>query len=299
MNTRLLLVHALSPLHAGTGQSQGTVDLAIARDRATDLPYLPGSSLKGSLRDVSRGVAGRDERRKDRGLTLELFGPETTEASDHRGGALFGDANLLLLPVRSVKGTFAWVTSPYLLHRFARDLADVYPTFQRPALEAFATTECLVTHNSDLTVSVGGSEKVIFEDLDLTPKAGPAKDWFEVLKAEIFPGDDVWKSFLDQRFCIVSDELMTFLARHGTAVVARVALKPDTKTVDHLWHEESLPPETILHSLVHVAPVPDPRRATADELLAHLKALTHEKTIQLGGKATVGRGRCRLVLGGA
>ena len=50
MNTRLLVVHALSPLHAGTGQSFGAIDLAIARDRATDHPYLPGSSLKGSLR---------------------------------------------------------------------------------------------------------------------------------------------------------------------------------------------------------------------------------------------------------
>jgi CRISPR/Cas system CMR subunit Cmr4 (Cas7 group RAMP superfamily) len=34
----------------------------------------------------------------------------------------FADARLLLLPVRSLAGTFAWVTSPYVLRRFARDV---------------------------------------------------------------------------------------------------------------------------------------------------------------------------------
>lgn len=309
MNTRLLIVHALSPLHAGTGQSLGAVDLAIARDRATDLPYLPGSSLKGSLRDASRSERheGRDaderdpKRKKDRGLTLELFGPETDSASEYRGGALFGDANLLLLPVRSIAGTFAWATSPYLLNRFARDLKDLNPKRTdvpaAPAAVTVSTVEkCIVGPRTQLKVG----EKVIFEDLDFTPeKDNAAEPWARLLREAIFPNDPVWQGFLDQRLCIVHDDVMSFLARHGTAVVARVALEIETKTVrpGGLWHEESLPPETILHSLVHVDPVPG--KGTPEALLGHLEALTHEKTIQLGGKATVGRGRCRLVLGGA
>ena len=35
MNARLLFVHALSPLHAGTGQGIGAIDLPIAREKAT------------------------------------------------------------------------------------------------------------------------------------------------------------------------------------------------------------------------------------------------------------------------
>jgi CRISPR-associated protein Cmr4 len=67
--TQLLFIHALSPLHAGTGQSIGAIDLAIARDRATQFPYLPGSSLKGSLRDV----AGLKQRKRTRqGADQEL-----------------------------------------------------------------------------------------------------------------------------------------------------------------------------------------------------------------------------------
>ena len=47
----LLFLRALSPLHAGTGQGIGAIDLPIAREKATGIPYLPGSSLKGVLRD--------------------------------------------------------------------------------------------------------------------------------------------------------------------------------------------------------------------------------------------------------
>jgi CRISPR-associated protein Cmr4 len=52
MAARLMFVHALSSLHAGTGQGVGTIDLPIARERATDLPVIPGSSIKGCLREA-------------------------------------------------------------------------------------------------------------------------------------------------------------------------------------------------------------------------------------------------------
>ncbi|MCS7269380.1 MAG: RAMP superfamily CRISPR-associated protein, partial [Geminicoccaceae bacterium] len=54
MLTRPFLLHALSPLHAGTGQAAGIVDLPIARMKATGIPFVPGSSIKGVLRDVRR-----------------------------------------------------------------------------------------------------------------------------------------------------------------------------------------------------------------------------------------------------
>ena len=45
MKARLAFVHALSPLHAGTGQGVGVIDLPIAREKHR-YPYLPGSSFK-------------------------------------------------------------------------------------------------------------------------------------------------------------------------------------------------------------------------------------------------------------
>ncbi|HEY7420145.1 MAG TPA: RAMP superfamily CRISPR-associated protein, partial [Ktedonobacteraceae bacterium] len=50
MNAQLTFIHALSPLHAGTGQGAGVIDLPVAREKATNIPFLPGSSLKGALR---------------------------------------------------------------------------------------------------------------------------------------------------------------------------------------------------------------------------------------------------------
>src|SRR5579864_5764877 len=101
MNARLTFVHALSPLHAGTGQGVGVIDLPIAREKATGLPFLPGSSLKGALRA-----------RCDSKECVLVFGTATSEIDqdDNQPGlAQFSDQRLLLLPIRSLMGTFAWV----------------------------------------------------------------------------------------------------------------------------------------------------------------------------------------------
>lgn len=285
MSVQLLFVHALSPLHAGTGQSVGAIELAIARDRATGFPYLPGSSIKGPLRDR----AGSEH-------VNALFGPPTKDAADHAGALVFGDANLLLLPVRSIAGTFAWVTSPYLLQRFARDCqeAKVAPP---PVPTPSKMGACLVAKASKLQVTQRQSKQVIFEDLEFEPQESDQVDQLaKELGASLFPGELAWQESLMQRLCVVHDDVMSFLSQHATDVVARVALKDDSKTVDNLWHEESLPTESILVSLVQAVPNGKTGMDTG-QLLAALRSVA-SGTIQLGGKATVGRGRCRLLLQG-
>lgn len=294
MSVHVLYVHALSPLHAGTGQSVGAIELALARDRATGFPYLPGSSLKGSLR--ARAT------QENRANVTGVFGPETKLAHEHAGAVAIGDANLLLLPLRSIKGTFAWATSPYLLARFARDLAEAGKALL-PALTAPGLEEVLLTSTSSLSMpGAGGKHVVVFEDLDLasvTGNQGPLDELAKYLGRELFPApaDSAWVEGLKKRLCVVHDDVMAFFSEHATDVVARVALKNDTKTVENLWHEENLPTESVLVSLVATAPN---RKTQLDDAgifaeLAHLAATP----MQLGGKATVGRGRCRLVLGGA
>ena len=73
----LVFLHALSPLHAGTGQGIGAIDLPIAREKATGIPYLPGSSLKGVLRDRAASW--------DPDTRFAVFGPDTESASEHAG----------------------------------------------------------------------------------------------------------------------------------------------------------------------------------------------------------------------
>lgn len=299
--TKLLFVEALSPLHAGTGQSTGAVDLPIARERATDFPYLPGSSLKGALRDRARDVGGFP--------VAAMFGPETANASDHAGSLAFGDANLLLLPVRSVKGTFAYVTSPLLLTRLARDaqtakLEGLASAAREAAAKVPATTDkCVVTAVTLLKLMLAEGEKVVFEDFDLVedPQGTAAADKLaESLGVALFPmqGDEAMRTQLTGRLCLVHDDLMTYFARHGTDVVTRVSINEGTKTAKDgsLWTEENLPVATVLVSQVEGLHV-DATKVRPQDLLAKLDTLV-AKPLQLGGKASVGRGRCRLQMAG-
>ena len=62
METMCYYIHALTALHAGTGQGVGVVDLPIAREKSTGLPIVPGSGIKGVLREeLNPSNAGKDD----------------------------------------------------------------------------------------------------------------------------------------------------------------------------------------------------------------------------------------------
>ena len=296
MNARLLFVHALSPLHAGTGQGVGVIDLPIAREKATNLPYLPGSSLKGTLRDTPSAQVTDDMRAK-------IFGPDgvNVKSEEYAGSVQFSDQRLLLLPVRSLIGTFAWVTSPYILLRLLRDAKGVELTSLPESVPKPATIEHSVVARNDGLVGDGG--KVYLEDLDLpldpdAAKREMAAAWAEWLGQQIFGGDGAdetaWRDMLAARFCIVHDDALSFLLETATEITARIKLLEDTKTVKDgaLWYEEALPTESILYGLVVATPV---RKFNLDQATI-FNALGSLMTgsAQFGGKATVGRGLCRM-----
>jgi CRISPR-associated protein Cmr4 len=275
MNTRPFLLHALSPLHAGTGHTPDIIDLPTARMKATGIPFLPGSSIKGVLRDARRVT--------DREKTEAVFGPSDDPAA-HAGALVVGDARLLALPVRSFRGTFAWVTSPLLLTLAKRDLEE--PSLTVPTINgrgARLAQETICVHN----------DRLYLEDLDLAAAvAAEATAWAQRFAPLVFPGDDIFT----KRFAIIDDDTMAFLWETATQLDTRVRLDECTRTVAKgaLWLEESLPPETLLIGLL--AADRSRRRdvkMTPDEVLGF--ALSGEEVHQLGGKATTGRGRCRIV----
>lgn len=284
MNAQLLFLHALSPLHAGTGQGVGAIDLPIARERATNLPFVPGSTIKGVLRDNS----------KDESLQIKIFGPKTDKADEHAGSAQFADARLLLFPVRSLLGTFAWVTSPYVLQRFVRDLNDVGIT-NHPALPTSLEKEehCIVSKSSVLRHGTN----IYLEDLDLTVQDESAQAWGEWLAQRIFAADTDWQNRLIERFCIVHDNVLNFLLETATEITARIKLQANAKTVEEggLWYEESLPTESILSGLVLATPTKK-AEITPEQIFTELHEF-NGKILQVGGKATVGRGLVRLHIG--
>jgi CRISPR-associated protein Cmr4 len=289
METRPYLLHALSPLHAGTGQSVGLIDLPIARLRATNIPFVPGSSLKGVLREARRSLPQVEWE--------ALFGPlrevsgaagDEPREGDHAGALVVGDARLVALPVRSFLGTFAWVSSPLLLELARRDLAGLEGLPGR--MKRLPGTGARVGAES-ITVSPR-QRRLLLEDLDLETRVEPAVDDWARFLARTWPEEE---EGLRERLAVVDDETMSFLLETATQVETRVRIDSGTGTVvsGALWQEESLPAETLLVGVL--AAGRSLRRGTelsATEVLE--RALEGTALLQLGGKATVGRGRCRL-----
>ncbi|WP_374488962.1 type III-B CRISPR module RAMP protein Cmr4 [Zoogloea sp.] len=285
MEQKLFHLHALSALHVGTGQGVGVVDLPIARARATNLPLVPGSAIKGVLRDELGAKLNET-------LTNTLFGPASTADSAHAGALAVGDAHLLLLPVRSYSGVVAFATCPFILQRYARDLAVSAPSLPPVGAETAALPK-------DSALLAG--DKVLLEDLDLKAMKGElgTEKWAELIADALYPGKDAdaWRKEFTKHFAILPDGVFAFLADTATEIRARVRIDDATRTVDDgaLWYEENLPAESVLWGVIGVSRSRNKgHEATAPELAKQLPC--GEITLQIGGKHTVGRGLCRFLL---
>lgn len=285
-SSALMLVHALTSVHAGTGQSAAVIDLPIAREKATGFPTVPGSSVKGVLRNR---LSGSESKWAD-----VVFGVQ------ERSGALcVTDLRVLCLPVRSLYGTFAYVTSPLVLWRLSRDCEAMgIETFvELPKIALPMTVDHLDAKVASEKAEVispnaaGGKANMFLEDLDLhATQEDAVESTAAVLASVLFAGNE---ADFTGRFVVVPDTVFSFLCETATEVSARVSLADDTKTVrtGGLWFEEAVPAETIFYGLATVE-----NRFMCDEDQDPLEAVSKVGAVQIGGDASVGRGLCRLVV---
>ncbi|MCI5141993.1 MAG: type III-B CRISPR module RAMP protein Cmr4, partial [Candidatus Electrothrix sp. ATG1] len=239
METMCYYIHALTALHAGTGQGVGVVDLPIAREKSTGLPIVPGSGVKGVLReelnppplnidDLQNDDGKRETAEKKYNEAREqwkaLFGPESQDAekSGFAGALNIQDAQLLCLPVRSVYGVFAWVTCPFVLKRYQRDLAQLpdVPSLPEPPCLPDGQ-QALVTSQSKIDAEVDKKQKVFLEDLDFQVTKGKSTidDLASYIAKAVFPVDtDEWRDTFIQSFLIIPDKVFSFLAETATEV---------------------------------------------------------------------------------
>ena len=276
-------LHALTPVHSGTGQGVGVIDLPIAREKATGWPVIPGSSVKGVLRDA---VETEDTTFADR-----AFGKKTGNEMES-GQVVLTDAHILCFPVRSFFGTFAYVTCPLAIMRFNRikSEADMLKAHEVKGSEVLLCNKSALNTGYDNT-------KVYLEDLDLTvPVANSAGEIGGKFAKMAFDNPDEQTAFTS-RFAIVSDEMFSFLCETATEVSARVSLEKETKTVTKggLWYEEAVPAEAIFSGILMLAGHVKNMNGESDTLDELSEKLTN-KTIQIGGKSSVGRGLCRLAV---
>jgi len=313
----VLFLYTETPLHAGSGSNVGVIDLPIQRERHTNYPMLQGSGIKGAVRDLA------DEFRKGgMGVTEEdirvVFGPEGEGPSEHGGAVAFTDARLLLFPVRSLAGTFAWVTCPFVLRRFQRDMKYLHANGQaRLGLDTLLDIKvpepgkplkAYVPDPTNLIASDGQMvlEEFLFElEIDATGRADVHKlaDW---IGNNVFQNDathSYWQEKLKEDLVVLHDEDFKSFVEFSTEVITRIKLG-ETGTVDQgPWDEEDLPSECLLYSLaLTMDPRPEKSRMPtawqskkSSDVLEFLRSGIFEQAqiIQLGGDETVGRGICR------
>jgi CRISPR-associated protein Cmr4 len=200
--------------------------------------------------------------------------------------------------VRSLYGTFAWITSPLALDRLRRDLADAGTAAGLPQ-PLVALEEKILLPTEPATALKGTDQKVYLADLDLTAEPSVnVSTWADKLAGWLFPDEPAWKPEFRKRFGVVGENCFNFLCETATEVIPRVRIDPAQKTVQRgaLWYEEYLPAETILAGLVWCDRVFGGDGATPTQLMKDYCSGTVR--LQLGGKATVGKGRVRCIFGG-
>lgn len=283
--TRPYWIHALTPLHVGAGRGVGFIDLPIMREAVTNWPFVPGSAVKGVLHD-------HHQDNPDKGLVNTAFGTAGDDLSNS-GSLVFTDARLVCLPVRSFYGTFAWCASPFALERLQRDCS--FPDLAELTVPSVVEKSLLVPSVDSKLVHDG---RAFLEDLDFDIQPDEASaQWAQIIAGKVF-AESSWQTLFQERFAVVPEDVFNFLCETATQVDARVRIDQATRTVSKgaLWYEESLPAETILSGLAWCGPVfgkggrGDSSRR--DELVTtFLKDAAH---LQIGGKATIGRGQIHL-----
>src|SRR4030042_6038701 len=118
-NAKVMFIYTETSLHCGSGTSLGVIDLPIQREKYTDYPVCQASGIKGVVREWFENKYGE----KDQKIKY-TFGPDfgRGDSDAHAGAATFTDGRLLLFPVRSLNGVFAYTTSRFALSRLKRDL---------------------------------------------------------------------------------------------------------------------------------------------------------------------------------
>lgn len=290
-----------TPLHAGSGDDLGMVDLPIQRERHTGFPKIEASSLKGSLREAFEGEYGRGN-----SLVKALFGPESegSNTDAHSGCLAITDARLLLFPVKSMKGVFVWITCPAVLNRLAKDLAIAGNKSLDAQLSQWKTAtiqdgECRANAN------VGISGHAVLEEYAF--KINGNADALAAALADVIYGNtselSYWHGLLKTNLVVLNDANFKDFVNHSTEVITRIKINNDTGTVQDgaLFTEEYLPSESVLYSLVSTADEftkrPEAEKLTSESAMQTFsKTLTKISVFQLGGNATLGKGVLRAKL---
>lgn len=298
---KIFYIHTVSPMHVGSGSDLGIVDMPIQREGHTGFPKIEASSLKGSMREAfeMEGRANVDVLLK----TYMSFGYDETNAPsavqeafkekkdrEFAGALGFSDARILLFPIKSAKGIFAWITCSMVLKKFIKDLkiSDNEQTF--------TIIENSITNDSKINID---NSSVILEEYQIAViKDANTQQVAEFLATELNNNE------IKEKLIILSDDDFKDFVTLSTEVITRTKIDNVTGTVQDgaLFTEEYLPSETVMYSLALASPVMTKvtqiQNLSSDDEVMNFFSSTVPAIMQIGGNATIGKGIVSIVIGG-
>jgi CRISPR-associated protein Cmr4 len=285
MRKEYYLLKVLTPLHIGAGQGLGHVDLPIVREAHTNFPYIPGTSLKGALRNLEINQVARargekpsqveerltknkfDQKEEDILRLAKIFGVAGEGAEEGKevgaGKVLFSDAFIVLFPVKSAKGVFSLTTCPYVINRFFELLGIDQRVKDVPEgkVKVLSTKDHRNLINNKLLL-----EEFVFE----AEESEELKKFVELVG--VFVGEENKRRIV----CVNDTDFMDFVSNY-TEVQTHIKIDLDTGTVKEgaLWTEEYVPAESIFaFSLVFLEEI----------------SFSPPTTFHFGGDITTGKG---------
>jgi CRISPR-associated RAMP protein, Cmr4 family len=290
------LLKVLTPLHIGAGQGLGHVDLPIVREAHTNFPYIPGTSLKGALRNLEINRVVRERKRGEKPSQLEekltdkdkfdpedrdivrlakIFGTAGEVAEQDKealeegkevgaGKVLFLDAFIVLFPVKSAKGIFSLTTCPYVINRFF----ELLGIDQR--VEDVPEGKVKVLSTKDHKNLINNNKLLLEEFVFEAEESEELKKFVELVGT--FVGEENKRRIV----CVNDTDFKDFVSNY-TEVQTHIKINLDTGTVEEraLWTEEYVPAESVfafsLVFLENIDFIPPP-------------------TFHLGGDITTGKG---------
>jgi len=309
---------AETPMHAGSGDSLGIIDLPIQRERHTSFPKIEASSLKGSMREhFERKIITEEEynskdAEEQKSFTTKkkieaAFGDEGSQGGESsKAGCLgFTDARLLLFPVKSMKGVFAWITCPKIIAKFNDELKLVgIKNDKNEDLKFDIPTGNIAAIGNNLTVN---SDNIILEEytfkvnknLNDKNQVNALGEW---LSLKFFDGKGYFAEKLKTDIVVLENDDFRDFVNLSTEVITRTKIDNETGTVEQgaLFTEEYLPAESIMYSLVLTAPEfsenPSNKTFKTEEDLSKFfnDFVNNNPVMQIGGNATLGKGITRI-----
>lgn len=283
-----VFLYAISPVHMGAGQAVDVIDNPIQRERHTQHPSFAGSGIKGAVRHSYTALGGEKD-------DIErLLGPDSNSNQLHAGAISFGDAQLVALPVRSLKGGYVYASCPQALARARRllQLTGKPASWEVPSVD---DGQCLFANEKLLSGDKLHLEAFEYPGRASEPLARIAAD----LAVRALPEDGAQQFFrekLARDLVVLSDTDFGYFARNAMLVEPHVRIDPDTGTASDggLFYTENLPPESLMIAPLLVGQTRTGKgkenESSAEEVFTKIKPLLDGRLLQIGGDATTGRG---------